>query len=523
MKSLFSSTMKPEITLRPYQANLIDDARNELAKLKDSIKDRQPRIVARAATGLGKTITSGKIAENVVKNGKRAIFAVHRRDLVFQAYESYKALGIDCGLIISGTPYDRYKPVQVASIDTIHARKNHLEWLRDFELIVADECHTALSEKWQSLRDLCPKAFEVGLTATPSRQDGKGLGDVYDGMVHAPDYAWAVENGYLVKPRYISVPESESQLLKVNKNGEYTEGSQESAFEKVTLVGGAVNHYKRFANNRPTVIFAPSVKSSIKLCEQFNQAGFTAVHIDANTDREVRQAAYVATKSGEVQVLCNYGVLDRGFDLPEISCVILMREVKHITPYIQMIGRGLRTAEGKTDCIVIDLGENVYRHGCFVDDPVTWTLDGNESATKEREEARAKEPKEITCFECKSVYKSSPICPYCGAAPTAKQIEASLPETRNASLEEVKPEKRITPEVKADFYAMCLTHTSLKGWAVGAASHMFKDKFGHFPAKKKGISPKPMTDEFRNWLKHRNIKRAKSRAKSGRSVDLNAA
>lgn len=527
MNTLFSPTKTTEINLRPYQENLISDARNELAKLASKFDgeniERRPRIVIRACTGLGKTYTSGKIAQNTVANGKRAIFAVHRRDLVFQAYNAYMNLGIDCGLIIAGTPYERSKPVQVASIDTIYQRRTDFGWLRNFELIVTDECHTSINEKFNTLRGLCPKAFEVGLTATPSRQDGKGLGDVYDGMVHAPDYAWAIENNYLVKPRYISVPESESQLLKTNNNGEFTETSQDKAFEKVTLVGGVVKHYKNFSDNRPTVLFAPSVKSSVKLCEQFNEAGYTAVHIDANTEREVRSAAYKAVKAGEVQVLCNYGVLDRGFDLPEISCVIIMREIKHITPWIQMVGRGLRTASGKSDCIVIDLGENVYRHGCFVDDPVTWSLEGSASAANEREEKRASEPKEITCRECKSVYKRSAVCPYCGAAPTPKQIQASLPVTRDASLEEVKPEKRITPEVKADFYGMCLTHTQLKGWAIGAASHMFKDKFGHFPARKKGIAPKPMTDEFKNWLKHRNIKRAKSRAKSGRSVDLNAA
>lgn len=512
MTDHFSVTQGLEISVRDYQEMLI-------SKTRELMQRKSKRVVLVAPTGAGKTRMSAWIANSVIQKGKKAIFAVHRRDLVFQAYNAYQELGIDCGLIIAGTPYEPFKSVQIASIDTVHARRGYLDFLSNYDLLVMDEAHTALSNKFQSLRDLCPDAFEIGLTATPARSDGRGLGSIYGAMADGISYKWLIDNNYLVMPRYVWDKQSQSELLKLNASGEFTESSQESAFEnlvqegKKNLIGGVVGHYEKHAKGRPFVFFAPSVRASIRICEQFNEAGYTVVHIDANTPREVREAAYSGVKDGSVHGLCNYGVLDRGFDVPVISCVIVMREVKHIGNWLQIIGRGLRTAEGKTDCIILDLGENVLRHGDAVyKQPVEWTLDESTSVTEQHAEVVAKEPKPIICKGCKTAYyfKENKSCPNCGLEPQPSEIKASLPETREAELAEGEIPQRVDFAIKQDWYAQLIFYADFKGYQRGWADHAYKEKFGVW-CKDKRVTPKPLTEEVKRYIKYLNIKRAKAR------------
>ena len=453
------------------------------------------------------TRISAWIALEALRKGRKTLFIVRGRGLVSQAHRSYAELGIPVSILMAGYPYDRSCPIQVASVDTLDSRMDDLDWFEP-DLIVTDECRESITNTFNKVRERWPNAYEVGLDATPSRPDGRGMGEVYDAMVSAPDYQWLIENDYLVKPRYFSVVESESQLLKVSASGEFTEASGEAAFENVVLVGGVVKHWLQFAEDRPTVVFASTVAHSIRIMNQFNEAGISAAHVDANTPDEDRQRYYDDLATGELKVICNYGILHRGWDVTAVSCVILVREVRHISNFIQMIGRGLRKFLGKIDCIVLDLGENVYRHGCFVESPVPWSLDGQTSEEEVKERERSK-PKEIVCSACHFVYSGRPACPNCGhaAPPKADDYEG---EERDATVTEVKltPTERAkseSVEQKRAFYEELLGWCMQNGKKAGFAYYAYKDFYGIFPAGvvQKGAMAEPPSIQTQELMSKR--------------------
>lgn len=469
------------IKLRPYQEDAINNARNAMAAGKD-------RVLIRAPTGAGKTVIAGYVADSVVNKGFSALFVVERRTLVKQTHAAFAKFGIEAGIIMAGHSYHPEKRIQVASVDTIRTRADELGWLNP-ALLFTDEAHLSHSDKYNLVRKMFPQARELGLTATPARKDGKGLGDIYDAMVETPDYQWFIENGYLVQPLYVAEQVSDlSKLVSYGEN-EYTETSQSAAFESAMLIGEPVKKWEQFAKGRPTMFFGPTVAAAKWACAMFNEAGIPARHIDAFTKDEERQLYYKEMAEGKVKVLTNYGVLDRGVDMPFVSCIMVMREVKHISNWIQIVGRGLRPFEGKEDCIVIDLGHNVSdRFGCFVDYPVTWTLDETEEAgVQEKEEKESKQPKQITCGGCGFMYVPSGDlrCPLCGMLPQTKQL-TEIPETYDTELGFIKP-KAPPASYKKEVYGQLLGFTRAQNWKDGSASHAFKEIFGHWPSVKRGV------------------------------------
>ena len=466
------------------------------------------RVLLQSPTGSGKTRTSARIIDSAVAKGKRALFLVGGRVLVKQAHRSFLDLGIDAAILMAGMPYQRSAPVQVASVHTVFARLEYLDWLEP-DLIVTDECHEADTKMWAAIRERWPAAFEVGLSATPKP------GTVYSAMAKGPGYRWLIDEGYLVKPRYFSVKESDSELLKLS-GGEFTEKSQEAAFERITLVGGVVEHYRRFARGRPTVLFGPSVAVSRKNADDFNAAGIAAFHMDADTPQEERDAAFAAITAGELHVICNYNVLSRGFDSPAISCVIVERETKSLATWIQMVGRGLRAYPAKSDCIVLDLGENIYRFGCFVEDPVEWTLEGKARPEEERQREREQRPvKDVTCTACHFVYRAAAACPNCGHKPERPYREAKAEERRDTELSEVRPKSRrkeYSPADKRRWHAMLRYWQQYKGKQPLWADFTFEQKFGHLPKPEHvGGAPVYPDKEVAGYIRSRMIAWAKRR------------
>ena len=200
--------------------------------------------------------------------------------------------------------------------------------------------------------------------------------------------------------------------------------------------------------------------------------------------------------------------------------MILQREVNHISAYIQIIGRGLRSYPGKTDCIVLDLGENLYRHGCFVDVPVEWTLEADESAAEARKEALEKEPKQITCTECAYVYTRRAACPNCGHAPAQKDSEAFVPDEREAEIVEITDTKslRATKEDKARWWQELDGLRLERGYSRGWASWKYKERFGVWPTKVKHLTSLEPSEEVRRWVKSRDIAWAKRKGPTVRDA-----
>lgn len=511
--TLFNTTPyeQPPKKNEPVTINLYPHQNDFVNKIRQLILEGHTRIVGQAPTGFGKTVVAAYIAQSGAGKQNQVLFNVAGRNLVNQTAASFRKFGIETGVIMAGVPTNRNALVQVSSVDTLNSRlgHGHYDWLNP-EIIVTDEAHESVSARFDYIRETWPNAIELLLTATPSRADGQGLGRVATAMVESPPYQELIDKGYLVQPRWFSVQEVDSQYLKM-AGGEFTHRSSEEAYQRIVLVGGIIKHWKRYAQDRPTVVFASSVAHAIMICEQFNKEGIPAAHVDADTPDVVRQKHYKDLSEGRIKVITNYGVLGRGWDVTAVSCVQLVREFGFMGNYIQAVGRGLRAHPGKKDCIILDHGENFWRHGDFVVDPVEWSLADGKVIKEEREELRKERKKsEVHCQACHMVYTGK-SCPNCGWTPPPKTREQIEVETREAILAEVKaaPKERASRDTEADKARVLgefIWHANNKNYKPGFAFMSYRDYYGVDPTVRirEMAKPNPPSATTARWLSNRN-------------------
>lgn len=341
---------------------MVDEAR---ARIRRGFK----RILLQLPTGGGKTVVAALIIESAIAKGKRILFLAHRRELIEQPSEKLDSLGVSHGIVMAS--HWRHRPLapcQVASIQTLVNRD--LAFPPD--IIFIDETHRARANTYQTILLRYPQAIVIGLTATPVRSDGKGLGNLFDTMIQGPSVAELTARGYLV-PTRVFAP-SKPILKDVGKvGGDYNQGQLGRAMDKPTLTGDILTHWQRLGKNRQTVGFAVSVEHSRHLRDMFAGAGIAAEHLDGETPLDERAAILRRLASGETRVLWSVGVLTEGVDIPAIGCLILARPTMSEGLYLQMAGRGLRPYPGKSEVVILDHAGCTLEHG-FVDDPRDWQL-----------------------------------------------------------------------------------------------------------------------------------------------------
>ncbi|MGY2133634.1 DEAD/DEAH box helicase [Hymenobacter sp. HD11105] len=344
-------------TLRPYQLQVIDEVRT-------AIKAGKRRILVVVPTGGGKTTIGGSIIHGATANGHSVLWMAHRKELVDQAYERISCrrsgFGISAGIIMANTRPNRRQMVQVASIQTLLKRE-----LPAAKIILVDEAHHSVSPSFLKLLERYPNTITIGLTATPYRLDGRGLGDVYDAIVAPIGIPELQKQGYLTPVRYFGTPKDLEPKTDDVKTiaGDYDQKALYLKFDQRELYAGVVSNYQRFANGTRAIVFNINVEHSQKTMEAFRAAGISCYHVDGETPRAERESLLKRFRNAEFDVLCNVNLLTEGFDLPAIECVLLNRKTKSKALYLQMVGRGLRPAPGKDCCLVIDQGGNVREFG----------------------------------------------------------------------------------------------------------------------------------------------------------------
>jgi len=414
--------------LRPYQASLITDTRDALRETKS--------VLVQLPTGGGKTAIAAYMAGSAAKRRKRVIFGCHRRELIKQTMRTFQTVGIPFGVIAAGFTPDPRQPIQIASIPTLAKR---LDRYPAPSLYVPDEAHHASAATWAAVIEHFVERGSkvVGLSATPERLDGTGLGRWFETMVHGPSTAWLIENGFL-SPYRLFAPGGAVDLTGVKKTaGDFNKAALEARIGTSAITGNAVDHYARFAHGRRAMVFCVSIKHSMSVAEQFQAAGFRAAHIDGeSTNRDELIADFEA---GRIQVLCSVDLVSEGFDLPALECAILLRPTQSLALYLQQVGRALRTFPGKKEAIVLDhAGNSLPRelggrgHGLPDDDRI-WTLEGR--AAKQRKTGDDAEENVPTrqCPMCFRVHKPGPVCPGCGheyptTGRTIEELEGELQE-----------------------------------------------------------------------------------------------
>ena len=499
--------------LRLYQDICIQEVREAIAA-------GYRKILIVAPTGSGKTVIAAQIVKLAADKFRRSMFLAHRRELIYQCADKLVKFGVDHGILMAGEfPYGA-ADVQVASIDTVRARCITTEKLPfpNSDIVVVDEAHRSLAPTYLTLINHYGDRVVIGLTATPIRGDGKGLGHVYDYMVQCPSIQELIDLGHLVRPRTFAptIPD----LTGVKVDGDYDRTQLERAMNHRSLVGDIVTHWHRLAHDRPTIVFASGVKHSVNLRDEFVKSGVAAAHVDGDTSLEVRSDVVDDLKVGKIQVVCNYGVFTEGFDEPTLSACVLARPTKHLGLYLQMAGRTLRPAANKEDSLIIDHSGNVYEHG-FVQDDHNWVLEEGRALTNTKAERQKEfdEKEPITCVMCATVYTGQRICPHCGHEPEKKGKHY---DTRHGELMEVRAEKRRTAKKriftvadKEEWFQMFVGYGEKKGYdnPTGWASHKYKKKFKEWPDydfSREGIEPSP---ECKSYIRSRNIAYAKWKEK----------
>jgi superfamily II DNA or RNA helicase len=320
--------------------------------------------------------------------------------------------------------------VQVASVQTLVRR------LDDFrpDLIVIDEAHHGTAGSWRKVIDHNPQALVLGVTATPERLDGKGLGEVFDDLLRGPEVSWLIDNGHLSRPKYYAPPQVAETPSKVNSSGDFSKKELDAIMNKKSITGDAVEHYRRICPGQPAVTFCASIKHAEDVSEQFNAAGFRWAVIDGNMKKEDRREIVKMLGDGRLHGLASCEIINEGFDLPIVSAAILLRPTMSLGLHLQQIGRVLRVSEGKANAFILDHVGNLARHG-FAEDVRDWSLDGRKKGKKSKDDVPAVNVRQ--CPSCYACHQPEPTCPSCGHV---YEIKAREIEVVEGQLEEVDVE-----------------------------------------------------------------------------------
>lgn len=438
--------------LRDYQLKAIELLRQNA--------HRRPLLTV--GTGAGKTTIAAEVIRLTTKRGKRSIFLVHRRELVDQAVDRLRQFGIRAGRILAGHPEDRDRPVQVASIPSL-LRREH--WPAD--LVIVDECAHAVSASWKRCLDRYPPpALVIGLTATPIRLDGRGLGDLFGCIIEPVTTMELIRQGYLVEPRVFAPPIDLRGVHVVH--GDY---SIPELAERVTkLVGSITRTWQQHCAGQSTVAFAVNVEHSNAIVEAFRALGVRAEHVDYKTAPKIRARILKDLRDAKLDLVSQVQLLSEGWDLPTLQCAILARPTKSLALFRQMVGRIMRPPGPVT---VLDHAGNHHEHG-LVTTPIEWSLDDvPKKKAREGEAVR-------TCPVCFAVVSSSVmVCPECGAALTVRD-EADQPGVENPG-ELVELSMRAPRDEKEETYRKLVRAASDRAYSVGWARNQYKEKFGVWP------------------------------------------
>lgn len=404
----------PLIKLRDYQEVLID-------KVRESYLNgaRSPCIVL--GCGGGKTVVFAYMAQQSQEKGNTVWFLVHRRELLQQTIDTFDRFGID------------RETIHIAMVGTI---SRNLEKYPKPDFIIFDECHFSAAKTWRKIIDAFPDAKLAGLTATPSRLDGKPLGDIYDDMVEGESVGSLIEKGHLAPYKYYAPGVTDLSSLK-KKRGDFDTAKATELLSTKAVFGDVVKHYKTYADGKQTICYCSSILHSETMAAEFQSHGINAVHFDGNTPKKEREEIIRKFRKGEITILCNVDLISVGFDMPDVDCCILLRPTDSTALYIQQACRALRFREGKT-ATILDHVNNFERHG-LPDDERDWSL-GNEYEKPKRFNSEGLFNIR-QCISCFGVFETGPsICPLCGHEVQLEQKE--LENIKEIELEEIKRQKK---------------------------------------------------------------------------------
>lgn len=376
--------------LYDYQQKLVAGARNALAQGHKGVLIVSP-------PGSGKSIVISEIARLTALKGGQVLFFVHRKELVRQIKSSFIKQNVD---------------LTHCTIMTVGKVANRLNILPKPTLIIVDESHHARAKTYQKIFDFYSDVPRLGFTGSPWRLSGKGFKDIYSAMVEGPTTKWLIKHLRLAPFTVYGYQLGDKSVLKKGSTGDYT-GKSMDEFSKSIIHGDIVKSWLKFAKDRKTIVYCHSVTFSKQVAQEFRDAGINAIHADSKTPDSERDQIMSDFKNGKIKVLCNVDLISEGFDVPDCSCVVLLRPTESLVVYLQQSMRCMRYQKDK-HAIIIDQVGNFEKFG-LPDQDRKWTLNDRAKHPPKDEGATADGPAIKTCPECFGVIPASCIhCPLCG-------------------------------------------------------------------------------------------------------------
>lgn len=345
--------------LRSYQHEAIDSIEKAWA-------NGVQRAAVVAATGLGKTIIFSDLVRRLEASGQRVLILAHREELILQTVSKLQALGCKSVGVVKAERNETWARIVVATVQTLYSEKRR-RMIGGVDVVIADEMHHFASRRnRQLLTDLgCfgGHAKAAGFTATFVRSDKHKLSQDWE-VIFERDVIWGIEHGYLtdVVAHSIRVSDLDLSNVKSKAGGDFADGDLGAAMHNSKAVEVAVKAWRRYADGKPTILFAPTVAVAQEFALGFLADGVPAESVFGTTESRDRQGIYSRLRGGQTKVLCSVGVLTEGFDIPAIECAILARPTKSKGLWQQMAGRALRLFPGKDQAILLDITGDVENH-----------------------------------------------------------------------------------------------------------------------------------------------------------------
>ena len=409
-------------TLRPYQQQAVSD-------IRAAFSQRHRSVLFVLPTGGGKTTIFTYITESAAAKGNRVCVLVHRQELLRQASAALTAMGVSHGLIAANHAMDLSRMVQVASVQTLARRLQHIP-RGFFDLLVVDEAHHSNAGTWTTVLEHCATARVLGVTATPCRSDGRGLGEWYQAMVQGPSAAELTAAGFLASARVLAPPIGFSTQGLRKRMGDYDLRQAGEQLQAGQVMGDCLTHYRRHLDDKTAIAFCCSIAHAEAVARLFNDAGVAAASIDGTMDSNTREQLLSDLGAGRLKVLTSCALIGEGVDVPSVAGCILLRPTQSVSLHLQMIGRCLRPQDGKT-AVVLDHVGNTLRLGHHLEDR-DWTLEGL------RNRDREKAPSVKVCPRCFATSPSAAhLCRDCGHVFTPqeqrelRQVDGELQELRH--------------------------------------------------------------------------------------------
>jgi superfamily II DNA or RNA helicase len=350
----------------------------------------------------------------------------------------------------------------VASIQTLGRRLDQVE---PPDLVIIDEAHHSVSKTYVEVFARWPDTRFIGVTATPERLDGKGLGAMFDRMVLGPSVQWLIDNGFLARPVYYAPRETVDLSAVAKIAGDFDRAEAEELIDTPKITGDAVSHYRRLCPGQRAVAFCISVAHAQHVADQFCAAGVPAASIDGTLDPEVRAKRVADLTAGRILVLTSCELISEGFDLPAVNAAILLRPTHSLSMHLQQLGRALRPCPGKTHATILDHVGNCLRHG-LAEQERAWDLEGREKRAKKSVPVETKQ-----CSKCFAIFTGT-VCPQCGQQRevTAREVEQVDGELQRLSIEDIAAKREARREegkcrTLEDFKALARERGYKPGWA----------------------------------------------------------